>query len=258
LPASRAAHSSDSKTPWVGRAAIGFGWGYFHGCIGDNQPHQHHAMQIVLASTPLRIWLDNTGWRECHGIIVGPDVCHQLDDTGQAMKVIYLEPENNQTRRIMNHLQSGWWKLSSFEASNLWEQLERAEHHDLARTVANLLCPATSEEYVQQEDEVIQKLLQALPRPLPERLTAKQLAQDVHLSPSRFQHRFAQHTGMAVRPYLRWLRLLTALTAIARNASLTQAAADAGFADAAHFSRTFRRHFGFAPRNLLRMRYIAQ
>ena len=56
---------------------------------------------------------------------------------------------------------------------------------------------------------------------------------------------------MAVRPYLRWLRLARALEGASRGAGLTAAALDAGFADAAHFSRTMRRHFGVTPSSIL-------
>lgn len=255
-PSFRAGCSFRNQSPWAGRAAVGFGWGYFQGNIGDNQPHQHHAMQIVVARNTLHIWLDDAGWREFCGIIVGPGVLHQLSDADETMRMLYLEPESEQARRIARRLHAGWQELSHAEASGLWERFEDPNIHDFKRVAADLLCPGANGVDEPPSDALIQRLLQDLPHPLPDRITVPQLAQRVHLSPSRFQHRFVRHTGMAVRPYLRWLRLLTALTAIARKASLTQAAVEAGFADAAHFSRTFRRHFGFAPRHLLRMQLI--
>jgi AraC-like DNA-binding protein len=57
---------------------------------------------------------------------------------------------------------------------------------------------------------------------------------------------------MPLRPYLRWLRLRQALELAAGGTSLTQAAQDAGFSDAAHLTRTMRRHFGVAPSNVVR------
>ena len=41
-----------------------------------------------------------------------------------------------------------------------------------------------------------------------------------------------------------------AVERMADGASLTEAAHEAGFADSAHFSRTFRRMFGLAPSSL--------
>lgn len=257
LPALGAGHSFSDPSSWAGSAAIGLGWGYFCGNIGDNQPHQHHAMQIVLAHAPLQIWLEGVGWLECHGLVIGPGVAHQLVDIGLPMKMIYLEPEDDRARRIAKSLNNGWRELSRDEAFGLWERLEQAGHREPMQVVVDLFDTAATDRSARRNDALIQKLLHDLPRPLPEKITAQHLARGAHLSPSRFQHRFAQHTGMALRPYLRWLRLLTALTAISRGDSLTQAAFDAGFADSAHFSRTFRRNFGFAPRHLLQIRFLA-
>jgi len=258
LPATRADLPCRDPCAWTGRATIGLGWGYFHGSVGDIAPHRHHAMQIVLARSPLRFWLDKLGWRESHGVVIGPDVAHQLAQTGQVMKMVYLEPEKDSTRRIASRLRDGWCELNPAESLGLWEQLDQTGLPDLSHVVADALCRTTvgTHSAARPHDAPMQRLLDELPRPLPEKITSRQLAQQVHLSPSRFQHRFVQHSGMAVRPYLRWLRLLTALAVIARGASLTEGAVEAGFADAAHFSRTFRRHFGFAPRHLLRMQLI--
>ena len=77
------------------------------------------------------------------------------------------------------------------------------------------------------------------------------MAAEAALSPSRFAHVFRAETGMPVRPYLRWLRLALALRAASEGGSLTEAAHRAGFADAAHLSRTMRRHFGVSPGSVL-------
>ena len=52
---------------------------------------------------------------------------------------------------------------------------------------------------------------------------------------------------MSCRQYLLWTRLYSALGELARGASLTEAALEAGFADAAHLTRTFRRMVGVVP-----------
>jgi AraC-like DNA-binding protein len=57
--------------------------------------------------------------------------------------------------------------------------------------------------------------------------------------------------GMPLLPYLRWLRLRQALTVAATGESLARAAQDAGFADAAHLTRTMQRHFGVAPSDVI-------
>jgi AraC-like DNA-binding protein len=70
------------------------------------------------------------------------------------------------------------------------------------------------------------------------------------LSPGRFRHLFVQETGTPFRAYLLWLRLNVAIEAAMAGASWTAAAHEAGFADSAHFTRTFKRMFGINPADL--------
>jgi len=60
-------------------------------------------------------------------------------------------------------------------------------------------------------------------------------------------HAFTESIGLPLRPYLAWLRLQRAAAGIVSGAPLAQAAVDAGFSDAAHMSRTFRKMLGMAP-----------
>jgi AraC-like DNA-binding protein len=76
------------------------------------------------------------------------------------------------------------------------------------------------------------------------------LADTVGLSQGRLMHAFTESIGIPLRPYLQWLKLQRAAAAIVRGASLARAAQDAGFADAAHMSRTFRRMLGASPSEL--------
>jgi len=71
-----------------------------------------------------------------------------------------------------------------------------------------------------------------------------EIAEAVHLSAERFRHLFLQETGIRFRPYVLWLRLELAVAAYAAGHNLTEASHAGGFADSAHFSRTFRRMFG--------------
>ena len=72
------------------------------------------------------------------------------------------------------------------------------------------------------------------------------------LSPSRFRHLFVQETGAAFRAYVLWLRLNVAIECSMAGGSWTAAAHEAGFADSAHLTRTFKRMFGMNPATLVR------
>jgi AraC-like DNA-binding protein len=78
-----------------------------------------------------------------------------------------------------------------------------------------------------------------------------QLAQQSGLSPRQLRHCFTEELGINPSAYLRWRRLRRAVACIERDATLTEAAVEGGFADGAHFSRVFQAQFGMAPSQAL-------
>ena len=99
----------------------------------------------------------------------------------------------------------------------------------------------------------IAKMIAWVTERLDQPVSLRDVAKVICLSPGRTRHLFVQQTGLPFRTYLLWLRLTRAVELFGGGASLTEAAAhSAGFADSAHFSRTFRRMFGIvaaaAPR----------
>jgi AraC-like DNA-binding protein len=70
------------------------------------------------------------------------------------------------------------------------------------------------------------------------------LADAVGLSESRLTRLFNASLGLSVRRYVQWLRLRHVVFCMAGGDNITTAAHEAGFADLAHLSRTFRSMFG--------------
>jgi AraC-like DNA-binding protein len=73
------------------------------------------------------------------------------------------------------------------------------------------------------------------------------LATAVGLSESRFSHWFRERAGMSMQTYRKWQRLALAVERILDGEPMASAAHLAGFADQAHFIRTFRGMFGINP-----------
>jgi AraC family transcriptional regulator len=80
-----------------------------------------------------------------------------------------------------------------------------------------------------------------------ESVSLAEVAATAKLSPERFRHLFVQETGMPLRTYVLWRRLLHVWTLQMQGESLSGAAHAAGFADSAHLSRTARTMFGLPP-----------
>jgi len=66
------------------------------------------------------------------------------------------------------------------------------------------------------------------------------LSHEAGLSPRQMRHAFPRDVGLSMRAYLRWKRLRRAIAAVEGGASLSAAAASAGFADSAHLPRALR------------------
>jgi AraC-like DNA-binding protein len=63
-------------------------------------------------------------------------------------------------------------------------------------------------------------------------------------------HVFTASVGVPLRPYVLWLRLQRASYELMNGATVTETAHIAGFSDAAHLTRTFRRMPGTTPTDL--------
>ena len=84
-------------------------------------------------------------------------------------------------------------------------------------------------------------------------MSLPEVAKAANLSPERFRHLFVEETGMPLRTYVLWRRLLHVWTLLMSGETLSAAAHAAGFADSAHLSRTARTMFGLPP-SVLQMR----
>ena len=97
------------------------------------------------------------------------------------------------------------------------------------------------------------RVLELIDAMLDARLTIEKLAREVGLSPAHFARAFKETMGRAPHQYLLALRLERARRLVeTTQASLSDIAQRAGFADQAHFTRLFKRAFGITPGAMVR------
>ena len=80
-----------------------------------------------------------------------------------------------------------------------------------------------------------------------ERMTQQELKLRLNMDRTTALRVFKASTGQTFRSFKRWAALQFAARQIAAGESVRNAAMDAGFADTAHLSRTFRATFGLTP-----------
>jgi AraC-like DNA-binding protein len=249
---------TDRKSPFVGTFVAWDGGCLFIGRGGAIVPvHAHYAIQIAFGSVP-GIAFRGSGreeWTTSAGAIIPSRQPHSLDAVRvQPNAVIFVEPETRQGRAIAERwLADGIAALPEELAAELaptlfhaWREERSAEAMErAARHVVGTL--AGGIEPLEVSDERILRAIAHIREHVDRPLTLDDVADVACLSPGRFRHLFVEETGTAFRPYVLWRRFLEVWKLLAEGASLSSAAHAAGFADAAHLSRTSKQMFGFPP-----------
>ncbi len=239
---------------WSGRAVLGIGHVLYLGRAADTSPHLHHAIQICVAlDGRFRLRLGSAGaWRRRAGAIVRSNQLHQFDASGCRVLILFLEPESQSGRRLV----VGDPSLPLQEIRPTSVQAIRGavkREGELGRESAERLRQeilgglGLRVELRERLDPRIGDSLGWIRGEPGRRWKVAELALAAELSPRRFREIFSSQIGMSCRQYLLWSRLRAAVAELMGGAGLTQAALGAGFSDAAHLTRSFRRMVGITP-----------
>lgn len=230
--------------------------------LAELSPHAHHAIQLTfLLEGAYEIGLADSG---LSGPVtaVGSDVPHRFRARG-AVAFLFVAPESAAGRAISANYLGGraWADLTAPLAGEL-EELRRcfaglADERELLRTGQGVTARLAGAATAPLPDARVLSMISYAQNALTDNVTLKLAAAEACLSDSRARHLFAMHTGLPFKSFVLWLRLQRALALYVDGRSLTEAAHGAGFADSAHFSRTFRRTFGL-PANQLRFGPLAR
>ncbi len=219
--------------------------------------HSHHAIQVVIAlGGRFRL---QTSCAEVGGdaAAVAADVFHSFEAEG-LIALLFIEPESRTGCAISENLFSDREAatLPSGIAGDIGARIATAYHAQVRNdetlvALGNaLLARMAGNTIACSPDLRVRKVIAWAAGRLETPIRLADAARVGGLSAGRLRHLFVEQTGLPLRTYLLWMRLTRGIQLLAEGQSLTHAAHRAGFADSAHFSRTFRRMFGIAPTNL--------
>lgn len=216
--------------------------------------HAHHAIQVTIGLGG-RFRLDTAeGHVGGDAVAVAADASHVFQAEG-LVALLFVEPESRLGRAVASALFSGP-VLAGVAESQLGDFRGRAVAAFRAPGGDNAALETLGRELIHRlagaakahpPDLRVRRMIAWAGEHIEEPISLSDAAAVSDLSPGRLRHLFVQETGLAFKTYLLWLRLVRAVDRAAAGATLTEAAHDAGFADSAHFSRTFRRMFGVTP-----------
>ncbi|MFL6575142.1 MAG: helix-turn-helix transcriptional regulator [Povalibacter sp.] len=246
------------KPSAVGRIMFWRGGSLWIGFAGEPTGlHAHHAVQIALpfASGRVRFQIPSEDWKSYEAAIIAAEQPHAFEARDQFMAQIFVDPESREGRKLQaRYRDDGVSPLDTTgiraEIAALAAGYERAASDTELVALANaaiIRLAGSTPVAAEPEDPRVALAMELIRSRLHESVSLRTLAAEVNLSPDRFRHLFMQESGVGLRPYVLWLRLEKSLAAYVAGSTLTDAAYAGGFADSAHFSRTFKRMFGIAP-----------
>ena len=236
---------------------VGSGWALFVGTSGENELHEHQALQLcVSGDAPIRVNAAAGEMVRGHAVAIAPRALHSVEANDGLLAFLYVEPEAAAGRRLARALHpTAVLRVSGPGVRSVSLAIRSTDPGALRidgarglrdRILALWTSPRDgSASATEAIDPRVQEARGIIRSRLAEgRIAAGAVAQEVHLSTSRLGALFRQETGVPLRAFVLWARLQKAVEAVAGGQSLTEAAHEAGFSDAAHLARTFRRMFG--------------
>ena len=247
-PASAGTGTTALLSHWEGELALGECWASWSGRVGDSELHSHHAAQAVFdAGVQCQTSAGRLQDLPEGAVFIDPGVPHRVRPAPQGL-LVFIEPGSGRQALLPAPLRQRIAAGLAQSAGPLIEGADRLQDSPWTGWLTALQCagPDVHEDWIQAVRGLVDGRL-----PLGV-VRLRDLAGPMGLSGERFRHVFAQRMGLPVRRYVLWRRLRLAVQCLQRGAGVTEAAMDAGFADAAHFGRTLHRQFGLNARRLFR------
>ncbi|MBL8679932.1 MAG: helix-turn-helix domain-containing protein [Myxococcales bacterium] len=213
--------------------------------------HAQHAVTVLVGiDTDVSVTFDDDRVLRSRVVVVAPDVRHAAVTQGRALSFLF-DPERTSAGALIDR--RGRIVNGRFGAAVAYGS-SQAKHGEPAQLRAAL-------------DEL--SALVAPPRRLERRIgqavalwsdaqrvrSVAEIAGHVGISAAQFRALFKADVGISPRRYRLWTLLLRGVAGSAET-DITTLAHEAGFADLAHFSRTCRDFFGYAPSRLLDRRVM--
>lgn len=240
--------STSTSSSWLGSIAMSPGIGVFLGTAGDNKPHKHWAHQLAIGLCSNIEITANQSLLSERALWITAGTYHQLTST--KVLCIYIDPTHNLCDLISTKLIKPKQLVKSIDPGFI----EEVRSHFVTSSDLQEALERFNVFYGNKHSSVSNPRLNAILDVLHRQnnVTRLSLAEMLHLSPSRFSHWFTENTGLPLRSYKKWLKLLAGLR-LMDQMSLSDAAVTAGFSDQAHFSRAVKDAFGIQPTTIKKL-----
>ena len=225
------------RSIWAGTTRLGDGWAFYEGPTGESRPHRHVAVQLAIGlHEPVAV----TGDR---GTVVAPVVLvragarHRLAPVPGGVRCVFVEVDSRAGQA---------WMSRAADADIVRAPPSLGALRD-ADDLAAALDRTTRNQPAHVLDDRLVRALAALADHPSGAGAIGRAAMAAQVSVSCLRALAAESLSAPLAQWRLWRMLAKAASAIAVGRSLAGAAADAGFSDQAHLTRTMGRFFGVTP-----------
>ena len=226
-------------------------------------PHAHHAIQVAISlDGKVSIQGERGDWQTGRGFIVRPDAVHSYKPNGSLGAMIFVDPESAEGAWLTTPLRDEITLVPDTRLDGCVREFKRLVDSpfeslgipELIRHCVQALSAGAPPS--RRLDPRVTRVLVAIRSSDELRMSIEDAAAMAFLSPSRFAHLFKEQVGLPFRRYMLWRKLTRAMVVIGRGQTISTAAHEADFADAAHLTRTFYQMVGLAPSLLMRGQFF--
>lgn len=247
------------KSVGIGRTAFSQSVGVLIGYAdAPTELHAHHAIQICISLSHGLMNVNSPGrtliTTKC--LIIPSGIVHSFEAKDVLVALIYVEPASCVGIFLSNYFNDSITEiedelLDCFQSS-LSEIFYNGCNLEILRLAEDFINYLAFSKYSHDlvVDPRVLKAQSLVIENINKPLTLSEVAKYVNLSPERFRHLFVQETGIRFRQYIVWTRIWFALLYYSSGETITQSALLSGFADSSHFTRNFRKMFGFSPNQI--------
>lgn len=216
--------------------------------------HCHYAMELVVGlDSPFIINQTPSKSTRARAVLIRSNTAHCIS-MGKGLSVsVLIEPQSELGGDLaMAFNRSAHVVLGENATKELIAYFSRyLKHHydagEIASSLSEIICNGKKESACPQLER-IRNILFIINRDEENSSSDfKRLVETSGLSASRLMHYFKEQTGLTIRKYIKWRRVLRAIKFISQGYKIKDASSKSRFSDAAHFNRTFVSAFGANP-----------
>lgn len=217
---------------------------------GNPQMHSHWASHVLVSLYGDMCVVTDRESVVCRGAVLPSGTSHTVDGFGRPILVFLFDITSVVSERIgtfavleeqiAERIASSYQQL---KAGNLSKNYENFFTEVMGLIGVNKIGSRIADERIIHAIRFVEEHLQ-------DAVTAKDAAEAVYLSESRFSHLFREQAGISFSGYLVFRRLYYAYMQISEGISITDASLEAGFSSPSHFATVNKKMFGITASDL--------